>query len=254
MALRIERARVQDPTSREWIDREIKIVSRFRVRIVSEKTLAHAHQYGHGEEFELALDTDLDLWTRRLGSDAPFRKEDHAYGVAVMIGDNITAGLTHTIRIVRRGPGRNPDANDGADERFRWECSCGKAQHVWNSDEEETQIAGVAHVDQALEATRADLDQAGEARRARARTNEHETLIEEIARRRDRIDRGLDPDGENEEIGAYEDAVAAEIEREHASPISDGARSNREAGAQVDAQIPMFKPEDIDKPEGGMHG
>lgn len=125
MAIRIENAVAQD-RSGTWVARTIKVVQCWRVRVVSGKSLGKAHQFGHGEEFEVAIDVDLELWTRVLGTDHAFRKEADAYGVSLLVGDNITGGIVHEVTIQRR-PG---------DELARWICSCNAGARGWTDPEE----------------------------------------------------------------------------------------------------------------------
>lgn len=228
MPLRIERARAQDSAG-EWIERDIKIAQRFRVRIVSDRTLARSHQFGHGEEFEIVVDTDLDIWVRRLGSREPFRKEDHAFGVALYIGDNITSGIVHTIRLIRKNPSRDaeivadPDGNEDSGVRYRWECTCNAAGKEWIV-EQTAELDGAAHVREAEAAELAMIEQDAEIRRERIRKIEQKAISAEIGRRRDELAKN------DTQTMAEAQAIAAE--QTHAE------------------QIPLFTDNQLEKPEG----
>ena len=42
---------------------------------------------GYGEEFELVIDGQLGLWTRRLGAEAALRRDEDARGVSLLVLD-----------------------------------------------------------------------------------------------------------------------------------------------------------------------
>lgn len=104
-----------------WRQREITSVARFRVRVVSDRSRARTHQHGNGEEFEVVVDTNLDLWVRKFGTDAALRKDEDAAGVSLMVVDNVTMGIPHEISY----PGRP------ANPLIRWVCSCGAGSRGW---------------------------------------------------------------------------------------------------------------------------
>lgn len=158
MALPLERAVARDDDG-QWRERMIKIAKRYRVRVVSDRALAsnpipktfddkesagwtpekfkaeyqtlrafvirptisQRHQFGHGEEFEVAIDLGLDLWTRPWNSDHAWRKEADAYGVMLALVADITNGIAHEITIQTR-PG---------DDLSRWLCSCNASGRTW---------------------------------------------------------------------------------------------------------------------------
>jgi hypothetical protein len=71
----------------QWSRRSVTIVRRFRVCVRSDRSVVKAHQRGHGEEFELAVDGQLGLWSRCLGSDAALRTDQDARGVSLILLD-----------------------------------------------------------------------------------------------------------------------------------------------------------------------
>ncbi len=101
-----------------WARREVKVAQRFRIRVISDRAgvKSNSHQFGHGEEFDLLVDTHLDVWVRPFGSAAPFSKDQDAHGVSMLVVDNITAGILHEVRV------QGKPADDG---QARWTCSCG---------------------------------------------------------------------------------------------------------------------------------
>lgn len=101
-----------------WSRRTVKVAQRFRVRVVSDRAAArsHSHQFGHGEYFELMVDTHLDVWVRQFGSEAPFRKDEDAHGVSLVVVDNVTLGVEHEARVRVR---------PGDPETSTWSCTCG---------------------------------------------------------------------------------------------------------------------------------
>jgi hypothetical protein len=106
-----------------WARREVKVAQRFRIRVISDRAgvKSNSHQFGHGEEFELLVDTHLDVWVRPFGSAAPFAKDFDAHGVSMLVVDNITAGVLHEVRIQQKP----------ADENVaRWTCSCGASSRA----------------------------------------------------------------------------------------------------------------------------
>lgn len=101
-----------------WTRKDVKVAQRFRMRVISDRANAtsHSHQFGHGEYFELLVDTQLDVWVRPFGSSGPFRKDEDAYGVSVVIVDNVTLGVVHDARV--RVKPSDPQSST-------WSCSCG---------------------------------------------------------------------------------------------------------------------------------
>lgn len=104
-----------------WRQREIISVARFRVRVVSDRSRTRSHQHGNGEEFEVVIDTNLDLWVRKFGTDAALRKDEDVSGVSLIVVDNVTMGIPHEISY----PGRP------ASPLVRWACSCGAGSRGW---------------------------------------------------------------------------------------------------------------------------
>lgn len=78
-----DRAVAQGPDGR-WSQAEVAVAQRFRVCVRSELSVARMHQKGIGEEFELAVDGRLELWTRRLGSESALRKDEDGKGVSLL--------------------------------------------------------------------------------------------------------------------------------------------------------------------------
>lgn len=86
--LATENAIVLDEVSRRWIRREVRVAHRWRIRVVSDLSRGRTHQFGHGEAFELVIDTALGFWVRPFGSDGPLKRDDDQYGVALVIDDD----------------------------------------------------------------------------------------------------------------------------------------------------------------------
>lgn len=116
----IETAVAQDADG-TWTRREIQVVARFRVRVVSDRSRARPHQHGHGEDFEVAVDMGLDLWVRRFGSDSAFRKDEDGAGSALVVVDNVTLGIPHELSYPTRP----------SSPLVRWACSCGTGSRGW---------------------------------------------------------------------------------------------------------------------------
>lgn len=110
----IERAVAQDDDG-IWREREISTVARFRCRVLSDRSRARLHQLGIGEDFEVAIDKDLELWVRKFGTDQSFRKDSDVVGVSLQILDNVTAGIPHELSYLSRP----------SSALLRWSCSCG---------------------------------------------------------------------------------------------------------------------------------
>lgn len=83
----LEDSAVVQETDGSWSRRGISIIRRVRTCVRSDLSAVRAHKTGHGEEFELAVDGNLRLWTRVLGSEAALRRDDDARGVSLMIFD-----------------------------------------------------------------------------------------------------------------------------------------------------------------------
>ncbi len=112
----IETAVAQDADG-VWRQREIETVVRFRMRVVSDRSRTRSHQRGNGEEFELAVDTHLEIWVRRFGADSAFRKDEDVSGVSLIVADDVTLGIPHELSFPARP----------ASPLVRWSCSCGAA-------------------------------------------------------------------------------------------------------------------------------
>ncbi len=96
-------------------------MARFRVRVVSDRSRVRSHQFGVGEEFEVVVDTKLDLWVRKFGTDGALRKDEDVAGVSLIITDNVTGGIPHELSY----PGRP------SSPLVRWACSCGAGSRGW---------------------------------------------------------------------------------------------------------------------------
>ncbi len=83
-----ENAIVLDEVSRRWVRSEVRVAHRWRIRVVSDLSRGRSHQFGHGEAFELVIDTALGFWVRPFGSDGPLKRDDDQYGVALVIDDD----------------------------------------------------------------------------------------------------------------------------------------------------------------------
>jgi hypothetical protein len=83
-----EGAIVLDEASMRWVRREVRVAHRWRIRVVSDLSRGRSHTFGHGEAFELVVDTALGFWVRPFGSDGPLKRDDDQYGVAVVILDD----------------------------------------------------------------------------------------------------------------------------------------------------------------------
>ncbi len=70
-----------------WAQREIAAARRFRVCARSDLSIVKVHRMGYGEEFELVIDGQLGLWTRRLGAEAALRRDEDARGVSLLVLD-----------------------------------------------------------------------------------------------------------------------------------------------------------------------
>jgi len=116
MAIRrtLETAVAQDADG-VWRQREIMTVARYRMRVVSDRSRARSHQHGTGEDFELVVDSQLEIWVRRFGADSAFRRDEDVAGVSLIVADNVTGGICHELTY----PGRP------ASRLVRWSCSCG---------------------------------------------------------------------------------------------------------------------------------
>jgi hypothetical protein len=123
-----------------WRQREITSVARFRVRVVSDRSRTRPHQHGSGEEFEVVVDTNLDLWVRKFGTDAALRKDEDVAGVSFVVVDNVTMGIPHEISYPSRP----------ASPLLRWACSCGAASKGW-LEAEAAQRQGEEHRRSAIE-------------------------------------------------------------------------------------------------------
>ena len=86
-----------------WRQREIISVARFRVRVVSDRSRTRSHQHGNGEEFEVVIDTNLDLWVRKFGTDAALRKGDLKFSLD---GKKLHGGWVLVRTRGRQGDGR----------------------------------------------------------------------------------------------------------------------------------------------------
>jgi len=70
-----------------WAQRGIAVARRFRVCARSDLSIVKVHRTGYGEEFELVIDGELGLWTRRLGSESALRRDEDARGVSLLVLD-----------------------------------------------------------------------------------------------------------------------------------------------------------------------
>ena len=109
-----------------WRERQVISVRRFRVRVVSDLTIgergaARAHRAGSGEEFEVVVDSAMELWFRRLGSDAPLRRDVDGGGVSLILVEDVTSGVTHELIYPTRP----------SDDQVCWSCSCGQRSRGW---------------------------------------------------------------------------------------------------------------------------
>lgn len=116
----VETCVAQDPDG-VWRRREVPIVARYRLRVVSDRSGARPHQQGVGEDFEVAIDTQLEAWVRKFGSDGAFRREEDAAGVGLRVVENVTSGIRHETTLSTRP----------SDPLVRWSCSCGTGARVW---------------------------------------------------------------------------------------------------------------------------
>ncbi len=118
MAIRrmVETAVAQDPDG-VWRQREILSVARFRLRVVSDRSRARPHQHGSGEDFELVVDTSLEVWVRKFGADTALRRDEDVAGVSLVVVENVTGGIPHEVSYASRP----------SSVLVRWSCSCGVA-------------------------------------------------------------------------------------------------------------------------------
>lgn len=123
-----------------WRQREITTVARFRVRVLSDRSRGRSHQLGQGEDFEVLLDRDLELWVRKFGTDQVLRKDEDLNGVSLLVLDNVTAGIPHELSYLRRP----------ASAMVRWSCSC-SAGSRGELDEETAQKQAQRHREEAIE-------------------------------------------------------------------------------------------------------
>lgn len=110
----VETAVAQDDDG-VWRQREIFSVARFRVRVVSDRSRSRLHQQGVGEDFEIVVDKDLELWVRKFGTDTALRKDEDLLGVSLVVVENVTLGVPHELSYPTRP----------AVPLVRWSCSCG---------------------------------------------------------------------------------------------------------------------------------
>ena len=127
---KIEMAVAQDADG-VWRQREISSVARFRVRVVSDRSRAKPHQLGGGEDFELVVDSNLEIWVRKFGTDQALRRDEDVAGVSLVVVENVTMGIPHEISY----PGRP------SSELIRWSCSCGAGCRGWLDRESAEQQA-----------------------------------------------------------------------------------------------------------------
>lgn len=76
-----------------WGRRRISVAQRFRLRVVSDASQGKSHKFGHGEEFDILVDRRLGFWVRPFGGEGPYRRDEDAYGVAVVIDDDGSLGM-----------------------------------------------------------------------------------------------------------------------------------------------------------------
>lgn len=68
-----------------WRQDQVPIARRFRLRVRSDFSEVKVHRLGLGEEFELAVDGQLGLWGRVMGTDTALRRDESGRGVTLMI-------------------------------------------------------------------------------------------------------------------------------------------------------------------------
>lgn len=108
-----------------------KIIARTETLERTQRTIAQSHKFGHGEDFEIALDVHFQIWVRPCGSDTDFRKMAEMYGVSLQVVDNITNGIPHDIARTTK-PGSDPEVR-------RWSCSCGYSSRSYVETEKAEQ-------------------------------------------------------------------------------------------------------------------
>lgn len=72
-----------------WARRDVAIIHRYHARVRSDLSSHAAHRKGNGEDLELAVDGMLGLWVRRLGRDAPLRRDEDTRGLSVIAFDGV---------------------------------------------------------------------------------------------------------------------------------------------------------------------
>ncbi|MES2211045.1 MAG: hypothetical protein V4515_12835 [Chloroflexota bacterium] len=135
----IETVVAQDPDG-VWRQREVTPVARFRLRVLSDRSKIRSHQGGSGEDFELVVDTHLEAWVRRFGTDTALRRDEDALGVALVVVEDVTAGIRHDLTFPSRP----------SDPLVRWSCTCGAGSRGW-LESPVAQQQGEAHVREVTE-------------------------------------------------------------------------------------------------------
>jgi len=68
-----------------WAQREALIYRRFRAVVRARRSDARIHRSGVGEDFELAVDSSLHLWVRRLGNESALRRDQDGRGASIVV-------------------------------------------------------------------------------------------------------------------------------------------------------------------------
>ncbi len=68
-----------------WAQREASVYRRFRAVVRARRSDARVHRSGVGEDFELAIDSSLHLWVRRLGNEGALRRDQDGRGVSIVV-------------------------------------------------------------------------------------------------------------------------------------------------------------------------